>query len=350
MSRAYYIEEFILMDRRVVIYLVGIVIGCVLLTILPKPFNVNRDEMRADAARATGNYPIDYVDSYGRSVQIPYPPQKIVSLAPSITETLFYLGLDEQLVANTLFCKYPARAQNKLHIGGIDNPDLEQILAIRPDIVIGTTLTPQEVYEQLERIGITAVAMNQGNWNSVVAEMRSICRFMNRSDLIHDHIGRIIEQRRAVETRVKERQDLGMPTPKVLIIYDWEELYSAGVGTWSDDLVSMSGGVNVVDNSMSSWPKLSKEYIIRSNPDVIILRQPEDSEEKDVQDALIARTRSRLPWSRVNAIQQNRILYMDEDMLTIPGPRMALALDTMEKFIAMTFRPDKTDKRQNEEQ
>lgn len=316
-----------------------------MLMVLPKPFKVDRSKMRADAARATGKYPIEYVDSHGRSVSITYPPQTVISLAPSITETFYYLGLDEHLVANTNFCKYPARAQNKKQIGGIDSPDLEKILAIGPDLVIGSTLTPQSVYTQLERIGITAIAMEQGDWDGVISEMRSICYFMDRKDLIHDRIGKIIEQRKAVEARVKERLALGMATPTVLILNDWDELYSAGVNTWPDDLVRLSGGTNVVDESMSSWPKLSKEFIIQSNPDVIILRRPEDSRELEEQKSLIARTRNKLPWSKVEAVQQDRILYMDGDMLSIPGPRMALALDTIEEFIAKSFKPVRNESR-----
>jgi cobalamin transport system substrate-binding protein len=261
-------------------------------------------------------------DQTGRSVEIPERPERLVSLAPSITETLFALGLGDKVVGDTDYCEYPPEARLKPHIGPILNPNLERIVAIKPDLVLGSREANRiETAAQLERLGIPVYGVTAQTVDETLSSIEDLGRVLNCEAEARRLVRELRERIESVERRIANR-----PKPKVLFVVWYRPLTTAGPRSFVADVVRRAGGVSISEDLSGEWPRMSLEEALRRDPDVILFPHAE-SFAPSVEDL------TTLPgWKDLRAVKDHR-LYFVSDSIIRPSPRLVDALEEVAGFL-----------------
>ena len=258
-------------------------------------------------------------------------PQRIISLAPSITESLFALGLGDNVIAVTDYCDYPAEANNRPRIGGFTNPNIEGIVALQPDLVI-LLANQQRVVEQLKQLDISTLAVLNTSLNDIKQTIHSIGEVTHHQTHAKKMLDKIDQKIKAISLKTKD-----LAKPKVMIAMGhsigsehMKQVYIAGQHDFYNDLISLAGGQNVYQQQYPNVPSLSVEGIMQLNPQVIFDIFPEASNHNvDLAETL-------KQWKilkYVDAVQHNRVHLIEENYATIPGPRIFLLLDQLARLI-----------------
>jgi len=261
-----------------------------------------------------------FTDAIQRQVTVPANPRRIVSMAPSVTEILFILGLDEEIVGVTNFCDYPDAAKQKTKIGGYYNPNIEAILSLTPDLVIATPDGYNEAsVGKLDQSGISVFIVNPKQIDEVLEATLLLGKVTGRDDAAKQVVAGL---RRRVEA-VREKVAL-IPVderPKVFYEIGQDPLITAGPGNFVDNLISDAGGINIANDAPTDWPRYSVEAVIMKEPDVILTASHVGSEDD-----------SAASWHRyrtIPAVKNGRIYLVDPDILLRSGPRI---VDGLEKL------------------
>ncbi len=264
---------------------------------------------------------IEIYDDLGRKIEFQNPPERIVSLAPSITETLFFLGLGDKVVGVTRYCNYPPEAQSKTIVGGVIDPNYEVILSLKPDLVIMTVEgNTKESFSKLSEFGLKIFVTNPRNFDGVfktILDIGRICKVEVRAKFLVDSLKNELKKIKEIHT--------GKRKPKVFVLLSLNPLMTAGKNTFINEIIENAGGINIGRNSKQNYPIFSREEILKVNPDIIIL-----TESKIGKDELL----NLFPeWKHINAIKENKIFKIDPDILLRPSPRVVLATKIIAQLI-----------------
>jgi len=269
--------------------------------------------------------PITVTDDLGRDVLFLKPPERIVSLAPALTEILFSIGLDERIVGVTDYCNYPPKALSKTRVGGL-NANIETILALHPDLVVGVAgLYQQENLTRFERFHIPYFVVDPSSLDKIFA---TILVFGKIADVNETAVERV-RQLRAREDRVRQSVRL-LPPVRLLYVVDKEPLISVGKGSYLADLIREAGGVNIAAGLEKAYPMLSMEYVIQQDPQAIVLAMDADRTLSDQEKRYWDR------WSSLSAVRNGRIYKVDRDLLNRPGPRIMDGLEELARLLHPT--------------
>ena len=278
----------------------------------------------ASTGTPTPAFSVAVEDDVGNTVTLDAEPQRIVSLAPSHTETLYVLGLGDRVVGVTKYCNYPPEAIEKPKVGGYSEIDLEQVVGLEPDLVLATTMHTLEIVPALEERDITVFVADPQTISEVLGTIHSIGQVTGQEEAAETLVAEMQARIDAVQGKVKDAS-----RPKVF----WElgpELYTAGPGSFINDLIVMAGGKNLAADADSPWPQLSVEVIILKDPDVVVL-----ADHNYGQTAEMVRERS--GWEDINAVKEGNIVELtNDDIFSRPGPRIVDALE----FLARLFHPE----------
>jgi iron complex transport system substrate-binding protein len=260
--------------------------------------------------------------------------QRIISLSPSTTETLFALDLGHRVAGVTRFCNFPPAAKAKPQVGGYFDPNYEAILALKPDLVL--LLPEQEQVQQfLDKLGLKHLTVNNKTITDILTTIRTIgetCAAQPQADAL------ILD----IETRVQkiQRATQNLTQPSALISIGrslgtgaLQEVYVAGQHTFFNELVVAAGGKNAYVGEKLDYPLLSAEGILQLNPD-IILDLVADLPAKHLSAAEVA-----AEWNilgQLAAVRQHRVFVLSQDYIVIPGPRFILLLEDF----AQIFHPE----------
>jgi iron complex transport system substrate-binding protein len=246
--------------------------------------------------------------------------QRIVSLSPAITETVFALGLGDKVVAVTDYCDYPQAAQALPTVGGYTDTSLEAIVAQQPDLVI-MLQAQQRLQQQLQQLGIKTHAVDTSGLMDIEAAIASIGQLTGRqqqADAVLADIHQLIER---VTTQVAGEE----PVRTLISIAHYvnsdqlETVYVAGQQDFYNDLLDLAGGRNVYTSEKIPVPSVSREGIIRMNPDVIIDVFPEAEDHQSNMQQV------RQQWQQlemIKAVQAGRVHILERDYASVPGPRV----------------------------
>jgi len=253
-------------------------------------------------------------------------PQRIVSLAPSITEVLFALGLDEEIAGVTDFCDFPEQALAKPRVGGFKGKSLEAIVGLDPDLVIGTKDGNEAyLFPVLDRMGIQTLAVQPSSLTGVIESVRKIGRATGRKDRA-DRLARELHLRMMeVHAAVKQR-----PRVRVMVVYGRAPLVLAGPGTFADDMIFWAGGENVAADAINPYPRFSMESVLARKPEVII-EGAMGSERAESLSREAVEFWSR--WESLPAVRDNRVAVIDQDLIARPGPRIVQGLEALAKAL-----------------
>jgi len=260
-------------------------------------------------------------DDLGRHVRIEGVPQRIVSLAPSLTEALFAIGADSLVAGVTSVCNYPPRIRVLPVVGDLLTPDIERILALKPDLVlISVEGNTHATFEKLKRVGMRLFVSNPRDIDGVCASLRDLGRITGREAAA----GHFVDSVRAIESRL--RSTLPSDAPSLLFIIGTQPIMAAGGGTFMNEVIELAGAKNAAAGVAGNYPTINREEVLRMNPGMLIF--PDDMH-LGMRD-LVARFPE---WERIDAVRLGRLHPVDADIFLRPGPRIFLAAERLRALV-----------------
>ncbi len=277
-------------------------------------------------------WPVEVVDSLGRKVTVARLPERIVSLAPSNTEILFAVGAGRQVIGGTSFDNYPPDAKSIASIGGMTpkSINLEAVMALRPDLVLATSGVQEPIIGSLERLKLTVVALDATDFAGVARNIRLVGRLTGNTAQCRPARHRI--PRPSCRSR-PSRCLAAIARPKVLYLL-WEDpVMTAGPGTFIGQMIEAAGGSNIFGDVTTRYPRPSEEEILARAPEVILGTYGDMNSGSADDEARRKRIRSRTGWAQIPAVRDNRIAFVDEDLITRPGPRLVEGLEAVAEVL-----------------
>jgi len=251
------------------------------------------------------------------------PPQRVVTLLPSLTETVCVLGACERLVGVDDFSNWPERVRALPRLGGVDDAHIEAIVALKPDLVLGPVHS--RALARLRQLGLATAELEIKTVADVEIELREVARLLGLSEP-RDVIGRM-------HAGIAEAARLVPPASRGATVYFEVDSgpYAASEISHIGELLSRIGARNVVPGRLGSVPKLNPEFVLRADPQVIMLTDGEG-----------AGLKRRPGWARIRAVREGRICDFSSaqaDVIVRPGPRMAEAARLLADCIAGHWQP-----------
>jgi len=261
----------------------------------------------------------EVTDETGRSVRIPQPVRRIVSLAPSLTETIYALGLQDRLVGDTEFCDYPPDAQKKTKVGGAINPSLEQIAALHPDLVLVTKgLNRLETVHALDNLGVASYATDPHTVNDIIASSKRLADLFGVPEAGASVAAEMEHQLAALQQRLSSS-----PVKRALFVVWHQPLISVGKRTFIADALRYAGAVSIVE-AEQDWPQVSLEEAARLQPDYLVFAASHSEASPPGLEALAT-----LPgWNIMEAVTNRRYAVIS-DAVNRPAPRIVSAIEEL---------------------
>jgi iron complex transport system substrate-binding protein len=270
---------------------------------------------------AAERFPLSLKDDRGVAVRLLAPPRRVVSLAPSLTEIVYLLGLERSLAGVTRYCNHPPAAAALPKIGGVSDPDVERIVALSPDLVLCTTDgNPREKVRALEELGIPCFAV-------APQDLASVFTAIERIGVLLGAPARGRREAEALRRRARTARSFprsGVP-PSVLFVVSTAPIIAAGKGTFMDELVRLGGGRNAAAGFSGRYPRLSVEDLVAARPEVIFVAGMSQVERFSPE---VTR------WKEVPAFRDGAVVTLDGDLVTRPGPRLVTALEQVSSVLA----------------
>jgi len=261
----------------------------------------------------------EVVDEFGRTVRVPLLPLRVVSLAPSLTETLYALGVQDRLVGDTDFCDYPPDAQKKTKVGGAINPNLEQIAALHPDLVLVTKeINRMETLRALDTLGIPAYATDAHTVDDILATTQKLADLLGVPDA-----GKLLTTDLRARLAALHNHLQSTPPARVLFVVWAEPLISVGKDTFIADAIRNADGVSIVA-ATQDWPQISLEEVARLQPEYLVFAASHSEMGTRDFDALM----NRPGWRILDAVR-NRHFAVISDAVNRPAPRIVSAIEDL---------------------
>jgi iron complex transport system substrate-binding protein len=259
----------------------------------------------------------EVTDDAGRRVRVALRPERIVSLAPNLTEIIYAVGAGDRLVGNTTYCDYPAQAKQVAKVGDTLHPSIERIIALRPQLILVSTASQLETFtRQLDEQQIAVYVTDPHDLEGVLRSIASV----------GDLLGQRAEGERVateLRTRAAKVAEAVRTSPRMSVFYQLsaEPLYTAGRDSYITDLIERAGGRSVTAEVPGAWPRYSEEAALASRPEAIVMATGGSMGEanRDVAAAL----------KKSPAAQEGRIIQINGDYLSRPGPRLVDGLEQM---------------------
>jgi iron complex transport system substrate-binding protein len=263
----------------------------------------------------------EVTDETGRTIRVPQTIHRVVSLAPSITETLYALGLQNELVGDTDYCDYPPDAQHKPKVGGAINPSLEAIAALHPDLVFVT--------KALNRLD-TVRALATVNIPSYATDPHTVAEILSSTQHLADLLG-VPDSGAAITRDLQQRLESTQqrlshfPLRRVLFVVWPQPLISVGKKTFIADALLYAGATSIIDSSQD-WPQVSLEEVVHQQPEFLVFAESHSSEAPPGIDSL-----ANLPGWRVLDAVKGRHFALVSDAVNRPALRIVSAIESLAK-------------------
>lgn len=275
-----------------------------------------------DAQHTT--YPLTVKDSSGTEFTFESAPKRIVSLAPSETEGLFALGLDEQVVGVSDNDDYPEAVKDKPRMGGFQ-VNVEAVIAAQPDLVMAASLIDEATVKSLSDLGIKVYRSNPKTVNEVIEHIKTLGQITDRQS----EAEQLTKQMQEELTKVTEAVKGLTEDQKKKVYIEFSPGWTVGKGEFMDEMITLAGGVNVASD-ITGWSEINEENIIKANPDVILYANSVIDENNQTLADII---KGRGGWDQITAIKEDRVVGLDDNLLSRPGPRVTQGLIEVAKAI-----------------
>ena len=283
-----------------------------------------------NAADAPKPEPRAVTDDLGRRVTVPAAVTRVVSLAPSVTEIIFAVGAGDRLVGVTTFCNYPEQARSIAKIGDTMTPNMESIVALRPDVVFVSSASQLEGFTKLlEQNGIAVYVIDPQSLPDLYGKsLRQLGTLFGKNDdasRLADSLERRHREICRITNGCADQAEGGPAAVRVFVQVSREPLFTVGKSSFLRQVIRDAGGILVTEDVETAFPKLSKETASALNPEVLILSDSEDNREPN--DA----------FKNSPAVRNGRVYRVNADLISRPGPRL---IDALEQ-IARDLHPEK---------
>ena len=257
-------------------------------------------------------------DELGRTVAVPDHPHKLVCLAPSIVDDLYSLGAGNDVIAVSEYTTYPAEAAKKPTIGAPLNPSLEKIIALHPDLVLGTgDMNHLPAIDQLERYGIPVFMVNPHGIAGIYKSIASLGHALNReSDAVH-----LLRDLQAREQSVRARV-LDKPAIRLFMPVWYDPIVTVGRHAFITELIEIAGGNSITSDIAQEWPQVSLEAIVARHPDALLLIKG--------SKVSLAELSGRPGWQGLSAVREGRVFFVDK-RIELPSPAAIYAIEGLAK-------------------
>jgi len=243
---------------------------------------------------------------------------RYISLAPSTTEILFALGLNDEIVGVSSYCNYPPEAKKKEKVGNFSQPNIEKIVFLKPVYIFCTGLEQAPIISSLRRLGLKVYVADPSSISQILSSIKDIGKITGKTKEAESLTEKMRKDIEEISLKVKvippeKRQ-------KVFLEIWHDPLSTAGIGSFVDELITLAGGINIASDTKRAYSIFSPEEVIKRNPDCIIIAYMASGNAAKSMAA-------RFGWSDVAAIKNNRVYAdIDSDLLLRPGPRVVEAL------------------------
>jgi iron complex transport system substrate-binding protein len=274
-----------------------------------------------DSPPSTMEQSREFIDETGRSVRVSAIVERVVSLAPNLTEIVYAIGAGNRLVGNTTYCDYPPEAATVAKVGDTLQPSIERIIALKPQLVLVSTASQLEAFtKQLNEQQISVYVTDPRDLEGVFTSIENVGLLLNQKPQAVD----LVKQLRARTLAVQETVN-SEPLPTVFYQLSAEPLYTAGHDAFVTDIIRRAGGSSVTAQVPGAWPRYSGESALAARPEVIILPTGGSMGEANTD---VAASLKQSP-----AVLSGRVYKINGDYLVRPGPRSILGLEQMAKAL-----------------
>ncbi len=266
--------------------------------------------------------PRTFIDDMGRKLFLAKHPKRIISLAPSITEMLFAIGLDDEIVGVTEFCDYPEKAQMKTKVG-YAQPNIEAIVALQPDLILAPkSFMRVDLLKKLEQLKIPTFILEAHTVEEIMAHIKLLGRMVGKSEMANEQTTLLRSQIAALSEQLK-----GRGRPSLLYIINSEPLITVGPGSYIHHLIELAGGRNAADQATTPYPRLTLEEVLRQNPDILLFPV---GRFEGIPQAEQDRWKR---WETISAVKDGKLFQVQSDLLNRPGPRIIEGLKQLVQFL-----------------
>lgn len=261
-------------------------------------------------------------DDLGRTMEVPDHPHRVVCLIPNVVDIVYSLGAGSDVVAISDFTKYPKEALEKPRIGLPLNPSIETVVALHPDLALGSgELNTLEFVSHLQRLGIPVFMIDPHGIEGIYTSILSLGAVLNRQADANNLVARLRKRVEAAKARVATE-----PKVRVFMVIWYDPIMTIGQHAFISELIEAAGGRSVTDDITQEWPEVTIETLVSRQPDALVFLKG--------SPITLAELKVRPGWAHLRAVQEGRIFYTD-DRIQYPSP---VAFDALED-LAKQFHP-----------
>ncbi|MFH0736165.1 MAG: cobalamin-binding protein [bacterium] len=273
-------------------------------------------------AKTKDTYKITLTDDLSNKINFTKKPLRIVSLAPSITEMIYFLDLGDKLVGNTLYCDYPEAAKKVTKVGDLLSIDAEKILMLKPDVVfVSVEGNTKENYQKLIKLGLTVFVSNPRNYEGIKKTLSDLGKMFNKKEKV-DSVTANWDKR----VEKLHRLSANITPQNVMFIIELKPLIVAGKNTFLNEYINICGMKNIVDDSKLNYPILNREEVLKRNPAFILYA----TDKKDIKKLLLEMYPE---WKNIDAVKKDNLFIIDANIFFRPGPRFINAAEQVFKYL-----------------
>ncbi|MCK4323689.1 MAG: ABC transporter substrate-binding protein [Armatimonadetes bacterium] len=279
-------------------------------------------------------WPRSFTDDLGNAVTLNKPPQRIISLSPNLTEMLLLVGAGQQLAGRTDFCDYPAEAQAKPSIGGIINPSLERLVSLEPDLVLAARGVAAAFLDRLEEMQIPFLGYDPQTLDDVIALVRRIGRITGHDQQADEAAAALAERKASVAAQHRGADN----KLRVLFVLSRDPLFVSGATSFVDDMMGTCGARNAIRDVSTidktrPWPQASREAVVAADPQLVIIAQRHGVQQPETSQAILTQLQRLPAWREVAAVKAGQVHLINDDLVTIPGPRLIEGLEEISRLV-----------------
>lgn len=278
-------------------------------------------------------WPQTFPNTHGPDIELAGPALNIVTMQPNIAEMLCAIGATSHVAAVDRYTDYPPEMLRKPKIGDILTPDYEKIVSMQPDLIITSRGTAAEVLQKLRDLGMQVLGVDPQSLGDVFSCMKMLGRLTGNAQVAADIVAQLQRRRQAAVAKAQAAVDK-QGRPRTVFVLQLDPLFVAGKSSFIASLIEDAGGKQVIAATVAGadqpWPQVSQETVLAASPEVLIFPSAQVGEERaDSPERLLAQLRQQAAWAQLPAVSNGRVYVIDDDLITIPGPRLLRALEQM---------------------
>jgi iron complex transport system substrate-binding protein len=281
--------------------------------------------MAALAGCQTANPTGNYTDDLGRTVQINGTPERIISLAPSNTEMVYALGLEDRLIGVTTYCNYPEAVKDKPKVSEYSNVDIEKIVSLQPDLILADSIHKATVIPALEKLNLTVLGIDAENLDKILSSIELLGKVTGKTKAADDLVSSLNNRINTVSTKIGELKS--GTSPRVFFLTWHDPIWTAGSGTLINELMTRAGGTNIASD-LSGHSQIDLETVIQRNPQIIFVLSSMGDQNTSLE---YLKTEPR--FQATDALKNNQVYLVDTDIFGRTTPRAVDGLEQMAKLI-----------------